>query len=432
MSTPSREYIELRSDEVQEILGTPPSWLVRWGTFIVFLGVAMLIVVAAVVQYADVVPARITLMRTSPPVDVAAPREGYLAAFLARDSQMVQKDQVLAVLQSTAEYNDVRQVDALMNEWQRCIPDSIERIRLPNDLQLGEMQTEYAALAQAVESYNLGKRNKGVLAPPNTRATDQKIAHIEQNIAAEQRSLRSLQSRLAIARERYRQMSTLYEAGALSRPEWERERRALDELERRYRAAEESLLKKQSELAALRRHRQEPLSPDAGAGLSAAGAVQQALSNLQAALNRWKSTYLITAPVGGRVALNGNIFLSRQYVRSGQQLLVIIPSQDDGVVAHLKLPVFNSGKVRPGQQVIIKLDGYPHAEFGVLVGVIHSKSVVPIDDHYTVAVSLPGGLLTTYGKSIPLEHQLNGTAEIVTEQRSILRRIYEQAFVVFR
>ncbi len=432
MSIPSREYIELRSDEVQEILGTPPNWLVQWGTLIVFLGVAMLIVVAAVVQYADVVPARITLMRTSPPIDVMAPREGYLAAFSARDSQIVQKGQVLAVLQSTAEYSDVRQVDARINEWQRYIPDSIERIRLPGDLQLGEIQMEYTAFAQAVELYNLGKRNKGALALPNTRALDQKIANAEQSIVVEQRSLQSLQSRLAIARERYRQLSTLYEAGALPRSEWERERQALDELERQYRVAEENLLKKQSEMAALRRYRQEPLSSDAGAGLSAAGAVQQALSNLQAALNRWKSTYLITAPAGGRVALNGNIFLSRQYVRSGQQLLVIIPSQDDGVVAHLQLPVFNSGKVRPGQQVIIKLDGYPHAEFGVLLGVIHSKSVVPIDDHYTVAVSLPGGLLTTYGRSIPLEHQLNGTAEIVTEQKSILHRVYEQAFVVFR
>ena len=37
-----RNFVELRSEEVQEILGTPPGWLVRWGTMVVLLGFGLL------------------------------------------------------------------------------------------------------------------------------------------------------------------------------------------------------------------------------------------------------------------------------------------------------------------------------------------------------------------------------------------------------
>ncbi len=431
MSTPKREYVELRSDEVQEILGTPPTWLVRWGTVVVFLGVALLVAVAAVVQYADVVPASVVVARTSPPIGVVAPREGYIAAFLARDSQTVKEGEILAVLQSSAEYNDVRQLDILLAYWQRCIPDSISRIRPPSTLQLGEMQAEYTAFVQAVENYRFGKRDKSATTRQNTTAIEQQIAKLEQSIAIDQRSLRRLEGQFTSARERYQRQSSLYEAGAISRLDLERERQQLDDLERQRDALEESILRKQNEITALRRGRQGDFLAEAESDLSATGQLRQALGNLQAALNRWKENNLIAAPISGRIALDGNIFLRRQYVRAGQQLLVIIPPQDDGVIARLQIPIANSGKVRPGQKVIIKLDSYPYTEFGALEGVVHSKSVMPTDEYYTVAVSLTNGLTTTYGKTIPLEHRLNGKAEIITEQKSLLRRIYEQVFVVF-
>lgn len=432
MSIPKREYVELRSDEVQEILGTPPAWLVSWGTLLIFLGVAALIAVAAVVQYADVVPARVTIVRPSPPLTVVAPRDGYIAAFLARDTQFVQENEVLAVLQGSAEYNDVRQLDALLRYWQRCFPDSMDRIQPPPNLQLGDMQIEYTALTQAVENYRFGQKNKASTARQGANAAAQQIAKLEQSIIIDQRSLRRLDSQLATARERYQRQSTLYEAGAISRIELERERQQVDDLERQRDALEESILRKQNEITSLRRSRQDASLAEAETGLNAIGQLRQALSNMQAALNRWKSANLVVAPVAGRVTLNGNIFLRRQYVRAGQPLLIILPAQDDSAVARLQLPIVNSGKVRPGQKVIIKLDSYPYAEFGVIYGTVRSKSLVPTDEFYDVAVELPHGLTTSYNKAIPLEHRLNGTAEIVTEQKSLLHRIYEQVFTAFR
>ncbi len=424
MSLSNREYVELRSDEVQEILGTPPPWLVQWGTLIVFLGVAVLVAVAAVVQYADTVPAQVVISRTYPPVDVGVPNDGHIAAFLARDSQLVQEGQVLAVLQSSAEYNDVRRLDALLPYWQRCIPDSLQRIQLPEDMQLGEMQAAYDAFRRAVEAYRLNEgdgKASGV-------AVDQRIAQLERSIGAEQRAQQRLRDQLAAARERYRRQNSLYQSGNLPLSELERERLQLNELEAQYSALERGIQQREGELRLLRQRRSSAELRDNGWAVER---LRQTLADLQAALDTWKVTYLIVAPISGRVALNGNLFVRRQYVRAGQQLLILLPTQGDSAIARLQLPIVNSGKVRPGQSVIIRLEGYPYAEFGTLYGVVHSKSIAPQDGFYTVAVSLPQGLRTSYGKTIPLEHRLVGTAEIITEQKSLLRRVYEQILVAF-
>ena len=55
------ESIELRSEEIQEILGTPPRKIVRWGTTIAFLTFCFLIFVSYFVRYPDVIKAPIVL-----------------------------------------------------------------------------------------------------------------------------------------------------------------------------------------------------------------------------------------------------------------------------------------------------------------------------------------------------------------------------------
>ena len=64
------ERIELRSEEVQEILGTPPSWLVRWGTLVIVGVLASLGVLSYVVKYPDVIMADAMITTSAPPTSV--------------------------------------------------------------------------------------------------------------------------------------------------------------------------------------------------------------------------------------------------------------------------------------------------------------------------------------------------------------------------
>ncbi|MBK9337767.1 MAG: HlyD family efflux transporter periplasmic adaptor subunit [Lewinellaceae bacterium] len=412
-----REYVELRSEEVQEILGTPPGWLIRWGTFVVFIGVTALLGVAAIISYPDVVVARITITPKAPPVDVIARTDGHIANLFVRDTFFVQEGSVLAVLQSTGRYEDIKRLERAMNYWFQCIPDSLNNILPLEGLETGELQAEYAAFVQAMDNYRFGKQDKSSSVQRSIEAIKAQANKLEQSIVADQKAMRRIQTQLASARELYQRQRDLFDAGAIARNELEKERQRLDDIERQYEAIEDNIIRKQNEITSLGRSRNDAALGEAEGEQSAAGRVRQTLSDLKSALDKWKQTYLITAPTAGRVSFNANVLFEKQYVRQDQQLLVIVPLQKDMMVGRLLLPIANSGKVQPKQQVIIKLDSYPYAEFGTLRGGVLSKSLTPKDDKYSVVVYLPEGLTTHYGKTLPFRQRLEGTAEIITDEK---------------
>lgn len=54
--------IELRSEEVQEVMGQVPAWIVRWGITLLFLVVVALLVGSCFFKYPDVITADMTLI----------------------------------------------------------------------------------------------------------------------------------------------------------------------------------------------------------------------------------------------------------------------------------------------------------------------------------------------------------------------------------
>jgi HlyD family secretion protein len=124
--------------------------------------------------------------------------------------------------------------------------------------------------------------------------------------------------------------------------------------------------------------------------------------------------------------MNAAYFSVQQFVKQGEQVLSIVPPVQTGkIIGRLSLPVAGSGKVKSGQRVVVKLDGYPFHEFGSLTGTVKSKSLIPQDETYNILVDLPTELKTNYGKRIPFEQQMQGQAEIVTEDKRFLERILE-------
>jgi HlyD family secretion protein len=86
------------------------------------------------------------------------------------------------------------------------------------------------------------------------------------------------------------------------------------------------------------------------------------------------------------------------------------------------LPVARSGKVKKGQKVNIYLANYPDEEFGIVKGMVEDISLVPVNDHYTLEIALPDGLLTTYKKTLPFSQEMTANAEIITEDMRLIER----------
>jgi len=149
------EHIELRTEEVQEILGTPPNWLVRWGITIIFLSVICLLAVSWWVQYPDIIQAPITITTQQPPVKVVAPLAGNINSLLVQDNEQVEPNQRLAILRSVAYAGDVFELETQLETLKNLEPEKLLRINFASSKKLGELQGDYANFVQYLDDYQL-------------------------------------------------------------------------------------------------------------------------------------------------------------------------------------------------------------------------------------------------------------------------------------
>lgn len=431
-----RNFVELRSEEVQEILGTPPGWLVRWGTLVVLLGFGLLLGVAWFVRYPDVVVSdKLSITTAEPPVEVVARNDGRITRLLVQDTAVVMEKQPLAVLQSTANYEDVNQLSLLVIEWQKLDAEGFRQLSYPDSLNLGELQSDYSVFVRDLEDYKFGRDNRSNSIQSNIGSIQLQIRQLEQSIAFEQKAMKRSNDQLKIAEDFYERQKSLFKQGLISETKLEEERLKVAEVERQRDLHEGFILEKNREIIGLRNNINSASFGQEENTTSASTRLLASLNALRSGIDKWTQIYVLSAPISGKVAFNG--LSQQQFVRNGEVVMTIVPQSKDKIVGRVLLPVEKSGKVSVGQRVVLKLDNYPHQEFGTVSGKVASKSAVPKNREYTILVdqlelAASGKLLTSSKKEIPFEQQLLGTAEIVTEDKGFMERVIEQVTAGFR
>ena len=167
--------------------------------------------------------------------------------------------------------------------------------------------------------------------------------------------------------------------------------------------------------------------------------LEQSRQQLAAQIAQWRQQYVLEAPVAGRVTLV-NYWSENQHVAVGDKLASIVPDGATEVIGRLQVPSAGFGKVKVGQGVNVKLNGYPYMEFGVLRGRIRSLSAVPEQIQtqsgttiaYTAEVVFPDGMTTSYKRELPMIQRMDGTAEIVTEDMRLIERFIQPVVSLFK
>jgi hypothetical protein len=138
------------------------------------------------------------------------------------------------------------------------------------------------------------------------------------------------------------------------------------------------------------------------------------------------------SPVNGQVAFNG-LIKENQFIKSGKTLLRVIPAEEDKEwIGRVELPTFGSGKVEEGQRVVVKFDNYSFEEYGVVEGTVKNKSLLPSGDTYYLEVDFPKGLRTSYKKNIPYKPEMQGSAEIITDNKRFLTWVFDKLISRFK
>lgn len=116
---------------------------------------------------------------------------------------------------------------------------------------------------------------------------------------------------------------------------------------------------------------------------------------------------------------------------SGTATVTINAADSSLLAGSVKIDGSDVEKIRTGQPVNLKFDSYPYLKFGLVRGVVGKISSVPKGEGYEVEIQLPGRLITTLGKELEFSQELKGSAEIVTEDISLLSRILGPVKAVF-
>jgi membrane fusion protein len=143
-----------------------------------------------------------------------------------------------------------------------------------------------------------------------------------------------------------------------------------------------------------------------------------------------RRAYVIKAPTSGRVStLQATV---GQIADPKHMQLEIIPL-DATLQAELFFPTRAFGFVRPGQLVRILYDAFPYQKFGTYRGIVKnvsrtiltgSQTTGPItlkEPAYRVSVALERPDIDAYGLKMPLQPDMLLKADVVLEQRSLMR-----------
>jgi len=154
--------------------------------------------------------------------------------------------------------------------------------------------------------------------------------------------------------------------------------------------------------------------------------LQSLVSQLKTGIEDWELNYVLRAPIDGKITFT-SYWVENQNVTAGGSVFTIIPEGTIPIIGKALLPVARSGKVKAGQKVNIRLQNFPENEYGILRGTVKNISLTPAKSgetaYYSVEISLNNGLITTYKKQLPYLSDMQGQADIITEDLSLLERL---------
>ena len=149
-------------------------------------------------------------------------------------------------------------------------------------------------------------------------------------------------------------------------------------------------------------------------------------SRLKTGIEDWELSYVLRTPIDGKITFT-NYWVENQNVAAGGVVFTVIPDEGLPMIGKALLPVARSGKVKQGQKVNIRLQNFPENEYGILRGTVQHISLVPLQSgemaYYSVEIALTNGLITTYKKELPWLSNMQGKADIVTEDLTLLERL---------
>lgn len=406
------------SEPVREIMGSPPGRLLKWGTTIIFSVFILFILIAWFIRYPDFIPAQIEITTQNPPVTLVSKISGRIKHLYVQDKSEVSDGQIIAVMETAASIDEIRKL--------KLFADSVKGIsilrsdKLPDMANLGELQNHYGVFRR-----NLSDLSNFIQIDyygNKISATKEELSGLRIYIGRLKENERLFTENLSLETAKFRRDSSLSAGKTIAQAEYEKSRQALLRQKIDLQQVKLELSAKNIELNNKQQLITEYTIKKSEEAERLASSAEESFYNLKAQINIWENKYLLISPLRGVVTFT-KYWSENQSVSLDEPVLTIVPADQGSYVGRIFLKMQRSGKVTAGQTVNIKLSGFPFLEYGMVQGKVRKKSLVPSGDAYVIEIELTNGLTTLYGKRLDFTQNMQGTAEIITENVSLLQKI---------
>tara|TARA_R110002126_G_scaffold291220_1_gene450982 strand:- start:7023 stop:8318 length:1296 start_codon:yes stop_codon:yes gene_type:complete len=416
------KIIELRSEDVQEILSTPPVWIVRWGITLILIFTLIILTLSSIIRYPDIVSSRVVVTTEKPTERIIARNSGQLDKMLVKDRDKVGINQKLAVLKNTANYKDVYILKNMVDSIEQIRGDFSFPIEKTSDLILGDIEVSYINFEKSYVEYYLFKDLN--LYENRLRGNKISLKEIRMQVTNQIKQKQLLEKENELKKMDYKRHQQLYDKGVISRQKMESKELEFLQIQKNINTMAISISQMREAISSANQTLESTQINRKEENTRYFSKLVRDFNSLKNEINDWEYNYVLSSSINGVVSFQ-EYWGENQHVTIGDVVFSILPQDTSNLVGKLAIPSQNSGKVLIGQKVIVKLDNYSYQQYGSLNGVVRNLSITPDKNrNYIVYISLPEGTRTSHGKTLGFEQELLGNAEIITEDLSIADRIF--------
>ena len=421
MSALSKYTPELRS-----VIERPQSKVGR--TIYIFLLslITLVVLLSFVIESPDMIIAEAKVSSIKPPVILKAKTIGQIHIVVDSVPAFVQEGQYIAVIGNAANYLEVQSLKHSLNNLQ---PNDYNRCFEHNYMNLGELSSSYSSFKNSVTKHKqiINKENEYFR---KIELYSQRLQYDLKELAAIKSSYKNSLSQFEIKKKQHKTDSILFIKNAITENQYE-------ESCLNYLNSQRYLLSSQTEILIKARSIDENklqiknLKQEYSDELEKSTIeIESLYKNLLTQIKIWEDNYVLKAEHKCIVEL-ASIINEGDFVEIGEPVFnCVFPNNRPYAVAIL--PSEMSGKVKVGQDVNLKLDSFPYSEFGLIKGKVDRISLNFIGNRgYLLYISLPNGLISTTGNSLFFAETVYAKAEIITEKRKLITKIYHKIYNIF-
>ena len=418
---PENKEIEIRSDEVQEILSAVPNWMIRWGITLIFGLILMLVFISWFIKYPDVIQGQVVLTTEEPPVKLISKTNGYIEQLYFKDNTTIKKGETIAEITNPTNKETIDSLSSLLTNFQiqnvEAILPLFEKIGT-----LGEMQTEFNNLYNNLKEYH--QITKDSYYKKSLQNINLQIEYNNRLANITKGELNMLKQEIINATEKFESDSLLYHKKVISKNEFFINQSEYANKQQQIINLKKTRVQHKITVANYSKQKNDLTKSNEDKVRTLETNIKSATNSIRNYTQNWQQNYTIMSPIEGKLSYLSSI-TTNQYI-TAQEPLFAVTSNNQAYIGNVQIPSKGYGKIAVGQQVKIKLDNYPYQEYGQLVGEIENISQIAGKEGYFVQLKLTKGLTSTYKKELTYTPDMMGVAEIITEDLRLIDRIFNK------